>query len=82
MVHFIPDSDGIVHLNRDSGRCGVLINNYDLDNNLTVEITGEPTITMIPMSKIRIPDSVEIKITGGSSTRNYAVFAYSAGDEA
>jgi len=34
------------------------------------------------MSKIRIPDSVEIKITGASSTRNYAVFAYSAGDEA
>ena len=82
MVHFILDNNGVVHLNRDSARCGVLINNYDLDNNLTVEITGEPTITMIPMSKIRIPDSVEIKITGGSSTRNYAVFAYSAGDEA
>tara|TARA_R110002020_G_scaffold83390_2_gene206554 strand:- start:409 stop:657 length:249 start_codon:yes stop_codon:yes gene_type:complete len=81
MVHNKPDSNGIVRLERNSGRTGVLIANYDLDNNVTMQVTGNPTITVRPMSQMKIPDSVAMKFTGQNSTQQYAVFDYVAGSE-
>ena len=81
MVHNKPDSNGIVRLERNSGRTGVLIANYDLDNNVTMQVTGNPTITVRPMSQMKIPDSVAMKFTGQNATQQYAVFDYVAGSE-
>lgn len=81
MVHNKPDSNGIVRLERNAGRTGVLINNYDLDNNVIMQVTGNPTITIRPMSLMKIPDSVAMKFTGQNSTQQYAVFDYVAGSE-
>ncbi len=81
MVHNKPDSNGVVRLERNSGRTGVLIANYDLDNNVTMQVTGNPTITVRPMSQMKIPDSVAMKFTGENSTQHYAVFDYVAGSE-
>ena len=81
MVHNKPDSNGVVRLERNSGRTGVLIANYDLDNNVTMQVTGNPTITIRPMSQMKIPDSVAMKFTGQNSSQYYAVFDYVAGSE-
>lgn len=81
MVHNKPDSNGVVRLERNSGRTGVLIANYDLDNNVTMQVTGNPTITVRPMSQMKIPDSVAMKFTGQNATQQYAVFDYVAGSE-
>jgi len=81
MVHNKPDSNGIVRLERNSGRTGVLIANYDLDNNVIMYVTGNPTITVRPMSQMKIPDSVAMKFIGENSTQQYAVFDYVAGSE-
>jgi hypothetical protein len=81
MVHHIPDSNGKIHFHRDSNRCGYFIGNLDEDQSLTVEVEGNPSFTLLPLSYIRIADSVAIETTGGNSSRNYTVLEYSAGSE-
>ena len=81
MVHHQPDSNGIIRFDRDANRCGYFIANLDEDENLTVEVEGNPNFTLVPMSYIRIADSVGIITTGGNSSKNYTVLEYSAGSE-
>ena len=81
MVHHVPDSNGEIHFHRDANRCGYFIANLDEAETLTVEVEGNPTFTLIPMSYIRIADSVGVTTKGGNSSRNYTALEYSAGSE-
>jgi len=81
MVHHIPDSNGIIHFHRDSLRCGYFIANLDEDETLKVEVEGNPSFNLLPLSYIRIADSVGITTTGGNGSRNYSVLEYAAGAE-
>ena len=81
MVHFIPDSAGEIRFHRDANRCGYFIANLDEDETLSIEVEGNPTFTLIPMSYIRIADSVGITAKGGNGSREYTVLEYSAGSE-
>jgi hypothetical protein len=81
MVHHVPDSLGEIRFDRDSNRCGYFIANLDEDETLSVEVEGNPTFTLIPMSYIRIADSVGITAKGGNGSREFTVLEYSAGSE-
>ena len=47
----------------------------------TVEVEGNPTFYVQPLSYVRIADSVGITTKGGNSSRNYTALEYSAGSE-
>ncbi len=81
MVHHVPDSEGIIRFDRDANRCGYFIANLDEDETLSIEVEGNLTFTLIPMSYIRIADSVGITTKGGNNSRNYTALEYSAGSE-
>jgi len=81
MVHHVPDSEGIIRFDRDANRCGYFIANLDEDETLSIEVEGNPTFTLIPMSYIRIADSVGLTSKGGNGSREYTVLEYSAGSE-
>ena len=81
MVHHVPDNDGEIHFHRDSNRCGYFIGNFDQDETLTVEVEGNPTFYVQPLSYVRLADSVGITTKGGNGSRNYTALEYSAGSE-
>ena len=81
MVHHIPDSNGIIRFHRDSNRCGYFIANLSENDNLTIQVEGNPNFIIIPNSYIKISDSVGVTTTGENASRNYTVLEYSAGSE-
>lgn len=81
MVHQVPDSLGEIRLHRDANRCGYYIANLDEDETLSIEVEGNPTVSLIPMTYIRIADSVGITAKGGNGSKEYTVMEYSAGSE-
>ena len=75
MVHHVPDNNGEIHFDRD------FIGNFDQDETLTVEVEGNPTFYVQPLSYVRIADSVGITTKGGNGSQNYTALEYSAGSE-
>ena len=81
MVHHVPDANGKMHFHRDAGRCGYFIANLDEDETLTIEVEGNPSFTLVPLSYIKISDSVGIDTSMTNDSRNYTVLEYVAGSE-
>ena len=81
MVHHVPDSEGKMEFHRDANRCGFFIGNFSQDNTMTVEVDGNPTFYVQPLTYVRIADSVGIKTSMQNNDRNYTVLEYSAGSE-
>jgi len=48
---------------------------------MTVEVDGNPTFYVQPLTYVRIADSVGIKTSMQNNDRNYTVLEYSAGSE-
>ena len=81
MVHLLPSSTGLVKTEFDTTRTGVRIVNLDVTENLVITPQGGAgiTITLPPMTKLRIPDKIGLSIQGGNSNRNFAVLDWKAG---
>ena len=81
MVHLLPNSAGLVLTEFNTKRTGVLIVNLDVTENVVITPLGGGgiTITLPPMTKLRIPDKIGLSIQGGNATRNFAVLDWKAG---
>ena len=87
MVHFLPNSDGLVKTDFDTKRTGVLVENLSIGDgsgNVTITPDGAGGIQIVlpPGTKLRIPDKIGLRIQGGaqgSGHRNFAVLDWKAG---
>lgn len=76
MVHKVPNSNGIVDIDRQENKSGYFIVNLDIDDNITVTPENETSITLLPCTFISVPDKIGMRITGASNHRNFMVMSW------
>lgn len=74
MVHKVPNELGVIDLQDDEGRVTLGCYNFDIGNDVVMEVTGGGrVITIPPLCKILIPDQTRVQFRGASQQRNYWV---------
>ena len=79
MVHEVPNSAGRVDIAQTDNKVGYVIANLSVTNTITVAPRGKDSIILPPYTKLKIPDKIQIVITGANSDRNFLVMQWDAG---